>query len=78
MLDEPSLGLAPRIVAQMFEYISRLKEEGVTLLVVEQNVMQALKHADRAYVITSGVIRHEGKAEELRSDRKLIDSYLGS
>jgi branched-chain amino acid transport system ATP-binding protein len=78
MLDEPSLGLAPRIVAQMFEYISRLKNEGVTLLVVEQNVMQALKHADRAYVITSGVIRHEGRAEELRRDPKLIDSYLGS
>jgi branched-chain amino acid transport system ATP-binding protein len=78
MLDEPSLGLAPRIVAQMFDYISRLKQEGVTLLVVEQNVMQALKHADRAYVISSGVIRHEGIAEELRSDPKLIESYLGS
>jgi branched-chain amino acid transport system ATP-binding protein len=78
MLDEPSLGLAPRIIAQMFDYIRLLKEEGVTLLVVEQNVMQALKHADRAYVISSGVIRHEGKAEELRSDRRLIDMYLGS
>jgi len=78
MLDEPSLGLAPRIVAQMFDYISLLKAEGVTLLVVEQNVMQALKHADRAYVISSGVIRHEGKADELRSDRRLIDMYLGS
>jgi branched-chain amino acid transport system ATP-binding protein len=78
MLDEPSLGLAPRIVAQMFDYIRLLKEEGVTLLVVEQNVMQALKHADRAYVISSGVIRHEGKAEDLRSDRRLIDMYLGS
>jgi branched-chain amino acid transport system ATP-binding protein len=78
MLDEPSLGLAPRIVAQMFDYIRLLKEEGVTLLVVEQNVMQALKHADRAYVISSGVIRHEGRAEELRTDRRLIDMYLGS
>jgi len=78
MLDEPSLGLAPRIVAQMFDYISRLKEEGVTLLVVEQNVMQALKHADRAYVISSGTIRHEGRAEELRGDPRLIESYLGS
>ncbi|WP_119269692.1 ABC transporter ATP-binding protein [Taklimakanibacter deserti] len=78
MLDEPSLGLAPRIVAQMFDYVSRLKEEGVTLLVVEQNVMQALKHADRAYVISSGIIRHEGRAEELRGDPKLIESYLGS
>ncbi|WP_119390038.1 ABC transporter ATP-binding protein [Taklimakanibacter lacteus] len=78
MLDEPSLGLAPRIVAQMFDYISLLKEAGVTLLVVEQNVMQALKHADRAYVISSGIIRHEGKAEELRSDRRLIDMYLGN
>ena len=77
MLDEPSLGLAPKIVAQVFEYISLLKEEGVTLLVVEQNVMQALKHADRAYVISSGAIRHEGSAEELRSDRRLVDLYLG-
>ncbi|MGH6883930.1 MAG: ABC transporter ATP-binding protein, partial [Hypericibacter sp.] len=62
MLDEPSLGLAPRIVAQIFDYIAILKAEGVTLLVVEQNVMQALKIADRAYVISSGVIRHEGPA----------------
>jgi branched-chain amino acid transport system ATP-binding protein len=77
MLDEPSLGLAPRIVAQMFEYIKLLKSEGVTLLVVEQNVMQALKHADRAYVISAGAIRHEGSAEELRTDRRLIDFYLG-
>jgi len=78
MLDEPSLGLAPKIVAQVFEYISLLKQEGVTLLVVEQNVMQALKHADRAYVISSGAIRHEGSAEELRTDRRLVDLYLGS
>jgi branched-chain amino acid transport system ATP-binding protein len=77
MLDEPSLGLAPRIVAQMFEYIKLLKSEGVTLLVVEQNVMQALKYADRAYVISAGAIRHEGSAEELRTDRRLIDFYLG-
>ncbi|MBL8894606.1 MAG: ABC transporter ATP-binding protein [Rhizobiales bacterium] len=77
MLDEPSLGLAPKIVAQVFEYIALLKQEGVTLLVVEQNVMQALKHADRAYVISSGAIRHEGSAEELRTDRRLVDLYLG-
>ena len=77
MLDEPSLGLAPKIVAQVFDYISLLKQEGVTLLVVEQNVMQALKHADRAYVISAGTIRHEGSAEELRSDRRLVDLYLG-
>ncbi len=77
MLDEPSLGLAPRIVAQMFEYIQLLKAVGVTLLVVEQNVMQALKHADRAYIISAGAIRHEGSAEEMRADRRLIDYYLG-
>jgi branched-chain amino acid transport system ATP-binding protein len=77
MLDEPSLGLAPRIVAQVFDTIARLKDEGVTLLVVEQNVMQALKHADRAYVISAGAIRHEGRAKEMRSDRRLIDLYLG-
>jgi branched-chain amino acid transport system ATP-binding protein len=77
MLDEPSLGLAPRIVAQMFDYIHRLKAGGLTLLVVEQNVAQALKFADRAYVISAGAIRHEGPAEELRGDRRLIDFYLG-
>lgn len=77
MLDEPSLGLAPRIVAQMFEYIQLLKAVGVTLLVVEQNVMQALKHADRAYIISAGAIRHEGSGEEMRADRRLIDYYLG-
>ena len=77
MLDEPSLGLAPRIVERIFDYIRLLKAEGVTLLVVEQNVMQALKHADRAYVISTGVIRHEGPAEELRADPRLIDLYLG-
>jgi branched-chain amino acid transport system ATP-binding protein len=77
MLDEPSLGLAPRIVEQIFDYIRLLKAEGVTLLVVEQNVMQALKHADRAYVISAGSIRHEAPAAELLRDPKLIDLYLG-
>lgn len=77
MLDEPSLGLAPRIVGQIFEYIQLLKAVGVTLLVVEQNVMQALKHADRAYIISAGAIRHEGSAAEMRADRRLIDYYLG-
>jgi branched-chain amino acid transport system ATP-binding protein len=77
MLDEPSLGLAPKIVAQMFEYINLLKTVGVTLLVVEQNVMQALKFADRAYIISAGAIRHEGSGEEMRADRRLIDYYLG-
>jgi branched-chain amino acid transport system ATP-binding protein len=62
----------------MFDYIRQLREEDVTLLVVEQNVMQALKYADRAYVISSGVIRHEARAQELRSDRRLVDMYLGS
>ena len=68
---------AKKIVAQIFDYIAVLKAEGVTLLVVEQNVMQALKIADRAYVISSGVIRHEGPAQELREDPRLIDLYLG-
>ncbi len=77
MLDEPSLGLAPKIVGQIFEYIQLLKAVGVTLLVVEQNVMQALKHADRAYIISAGAIRHEGTGAEMRADRRLIDYYLG-
>ena len=77
MLDEPSLGLAPRIVEQIFDHIALLKREGVTLLVVEQNVMQALRHADRAYVISAGTIRHEAPAAGLLKDRRLIDLYLG-
>jgi len=77
ILDEPSLGLAPRIVARIFAHVAELKATGLTLLVVEQNIMQALAVADRAYMIASGEIRHEGPAAALRADPHLVDMYIG-
>jgi len=77
MLDEPSLGLAPRIIEDIFQYISALKEQSITLLLVEQNVTQALKIADRAYVLSSGKLVMEGRAQDLATDKSLIKAYLG-
>jgi len=76
LLDEPSLGLAPRIVAQIFDFIGQLKNEGLTLLVVEQNATQALRFADRVYVVSSGSLRYDGPpaklADEHGLDRKSV------
>ena len=77
MLDEPSLGLAPRIVAQIFDYIAILKAEGVTLLVVEQNVMQSLEIADRAYILSEGTFVMSGAAATIAADPALKRAYLG-
>ena len=77
MLDEPSLGLAPRIIEDIFKHISALKEQSITLLIVEQNVTQALKIADRAYVLSSGELIMEGSADNLATDKSLIKAYLG-
>ena len=77
MLDEPSLGLAPRIIEDIFKHISALKEQSITLLLVEQNVTQALKIADRAYVLSSGKLVMEGSAQDLATDKSLIKAYLG-
>jgi branched-chain amino acid transport system ATP-binding protein len=77
LLDEPSLGLAPLMVERIFETISRLKEQGRTILLVEQNVHQALDVADRAYVLETGRITLEGTADDLRRDPKVEQSYLG-
>ena len=78
MLDEPSLGLAPRLVEQIFELISTLRGRGLTLLVVEQNAHDALLFADRAYVLSTGRIRYEGSAHELASSEDLMTHYLGT
>ena len=78
MLDEPSLGLAPRLVEQIFELISTLRGRGLTLLVVEQNAHDALLFADRAYVLSTGRIRYEGNAQELASSENLMTHYLGT
>ena len=77
ILDEPSLGLAPLMVERIFEVIDRLKGKGLTILLVEQNVHQALDVADRAYVMEAGRIALEGPAAELRHDPRVERSYLG-
>ena len=77
VLDEPSLGLAPLMVEHIFEVIAGLKEKGLTILLVEQNVHHALDLADRAYVMEAGRIALEGPATELRQDPRVERSYLG-
>ena len=77
MLDEPSLGLAPRIVKDIFHIVGELKETGVSILLVEQNARAALQIADWAYVMELGEIVMQGPAAELANDTRVIESYLG-
>ena len=77
MLDEPTLGLAPKIVRQVFEIVARLNGEGMTILLVEQNVKQALSMASRAYVLEQGRIVLAGRGAELLGDERLKKAYLG-
>jgi len=77
LLDEPSLGLAPLIVAEIFRILREINAEGTTVLLVEQNVKQALKISGRAYVLETGRIVHGGPAADLRNDPKIMESYLG-
>ena len=77
LLDEPSLGLAPLILERIFETISELKRQGLTILLVEQNVHHALDVADRAYVMETGRMTLSGPADVLRHDPKVEHSYLG-
>ncbi|RJF95995.1 ABC transporter ATP-binding protein [Noviherbaspirillum saxi] len=77
MLDEPSLGLAPLIVKEIFNIIMRLKQTGVAILLVEQNARAALQTADYAYVLETGDVALEGPAEQLAHDPKVMDTYLG-
>jgi branched-chain amino acid transport system ATP-binding protein len=77
MLDEPSLGLAPRIVRDIFRTIVGLGERGVSLLVVEQNAKAAMQIADYCYVMEQGRIALEGPPAELESDKRIVTSYLG-
>lgn len=77
MLDEPSLGLAPLIVREIFRIIASLREIGVSILLVEQNARAALETADFGYVLETGEIVHSGAASELMHDPKLIATYLG-
>ncbi|MFT9494871.1 ABC transporter ATP-binding protein [Anaerosolibacter sp.] len=77
LLDEPSLGLAPLIVKDIFEIVKEINKEGTTVLIIEQNALQTLKIADYAYVLEIGEINMEGKASELIKDKRLIEAYLG-
>lgn len=77
LLDEPSMGLAPIIVAQIFDVVKSLKALGVTVLLVEQNAFGALKIADRGYVMETGQITMQGPAEELIADPRIREAYLG-
>ena len=77
MLDEPSAALAPQIVLDIFKNINRIRKDGLTVLVVEQNVRMALLLADYGYVIKDGVIKVEGDSKKLMYDESVKDSYLG-
>ncbi|MDR1379081.1 MAG: ABC transporter ATP-binding protein [Synergistaceae bacterium] len=78
LLDEPSLGLAPLVVRDIFAIISEIRQEGATVLIVEQNALQTLKIADYAYVMEVGEINIHGPASELIRDTRLVEAYLGS
>jgi branched-chain amino acid transport system ATP-binding protein len=77
MLDEPSLGLAPLIVREIFHVFNDLRKSGVAILLVEQNARAALQVADYGYVLETGEVAIEGSADALRSDPKVVESYLG-
>jgi branched-chain amino acid transport system ATP-binding protein len=77
MFDEPSYGLAPKLFSEVLEVIKRLREQGITIFMVEQNVRQTLEIADRAYVLENGRIVLEGKGKELLEDERVKTAYLG-
>jgi branched-chain amino acid transport system ATP-binding protein len=78
LLDEPSLGLAPLIVKDIFEILQKIKNQGRTILIVEQNALQTLKIADYAYILELGKVATQGKGKTLLKDEKLVNAYLGS
>jgi branched-chain amino acid transport system ATP-binding protein len=78
MLDEPSLGLAPLVVREIFQIITRLREQGVSILLVEQNARAALEVADHGYVLETGEIVLDGRARDLATDPRVVDTYLGA
>lgn len=78
LLDEPSLGLAPLIVQNIFKIINEIKKEGTTVVIVEQNALQTLKIADYGYVLELGEINISGPADELIKDERLVEAYLGT
>ena len=77
LLDEPSMGLAPKLIQQIFSIINDIREQGTTILLVEQNAMQALRIADRAYILETGEIVREGTGDDLVADDSVRAAYLG-
>jgi branched-chain amino acid transport system ATP-binding protein len=77
MLDEPSMGLAPILVEQIFDIIKEINAQGTTILLVEQNAMMALSVAKRGYVLETGHIVMQGSADELMNNKQVQDTYLG-
>jgi branched-chain amino acid transport system ATP-binding protein len=77
LLDEPSLGLAPLIVREIFSIIRSLNAEGVTILLVEQNAHLAMQHSHRAYVLETGQLVISGPARQLLDDERVLHAYLG-
>lgn len=77
LLDEPSLGLSPLLVEQMFTLIKQINDDGLSIILVEQNVIQSLAIADRAYVLEGGTVSLSGRADELQENGNLKKSYLG-
>ena len=77
LLDEPSLGLAPALIGELFKVLAELRDQGMTILLVDQMAALALAVADRGYVLESGDIVHAGTAQELRDDPALERAYLG-
>jgi branched-chain amino acid transport system ATP-binding protein len=78
LLDEPSMGLAPQMIANIFRIITEINKTGVTILLVEQNAQQALQRADRAYILETGSIVKEAKASDLLNDPAVREAYLGT
>ena len=77
LLDEPSMGLAPLLVEEIFRIIEEINKEGTSILLVEQNAAMALSIADRAYVLETGTVALEGPAEELLENPQVKEAYLG-
>ena len=78
LLDEPSMGLAPQMIANIFRIITEINKQGVTILLVEQNAQQALQRADRAYILETGNVTKEAAASDLLNDPAVRDAYLGT
>ena len=77
LMDEPSMGLAPILVDEIFEIIKKISSSGTTILLVEQNAYKALSIANRAYILETGEVTKEGNAKDLITDKAIISAYLG-